>query len=305
MAPIGDKKLAPVVLIIFNRPHLTQLVFDQIRLAQPEQLIVISDGPRPRVESDFQKVEAARAITEKVDWECSVTRDYSATNLGCRNRIVTGLNFAFSLVPEAIILEDDCVPNLDFFYFCTELLEKYRDTNEIFSIGGSLWELPDQKSGPSYSVSKYLSVWGWATWADRWELIDHTMTNWQRLRETDWLHHVCASPMEVVFWHKMFDLTSQTGSPLAQAWDYAIQFALWELGLRVIRPHVNLIHNTGFSTDATHTKMPNQMVTTRQPTSLQWPLAHPPNLMFNTNRDLALQRLRFGGPSLSGLAKNP
>lgn len=36
----------PILLIIFNRPDTTQIVFDQIRKVKPKTLYVFADGPR-------------------------------------------------------------------------------------------------------------------------------------------------------------------------------------------------------------------------------------------------------------------
>ena len=80
----------PVVLIIFNRPDLTARVWEVIRAAKPDRVFVIADGPRNAQERE--KCDEARRIVEKLDWQCDVRRDYSDKNLGCRNRIASGLD---------------------------------------------------------------------------------------------------------------------------------------------------------------------------------------------------------------------
>lgn len=42
----------PVVLILFNRPDLTEIVFDAIAQVKPAQLLVIADGPRDHEEAE-------------------------------------------------------------------------------------------------------------------------------------------------------------------------------------------------------------------------------------------------------------
>jgi aspartyl/asparaginyl beta-hydroxylase (cupin superfamily) len=61
--------ITPVALIIFNRPDLSQIVFNAIRQAQPEQLFVIADGAR--FPEEYQKCEQARHIIQQVDWDSS------------------------------------------------------------------------------------------------------------------------------------------------------------------------------------------------------------------------------------------
>ena len=41
--------------------------------------------------------------------------NYADENLGCRKRISSGISWVFSETEEAIILEDDCIPDLAFF----------------------------------------------------------------------------------------------------------------------------------------------------------------------------------------------
>ncbi len=124
----------PIALIFFKRPEETRIVFNQIKKVKPQKLFLISDGPRNN--EDAEKCAETRKIMENIDWNCTVIKNYSETNLGCRNRVVSGLNWLFDQVDEAIILEDDCVPDETFFYYCEELLEKYRDNHRIMQISG-------------------------------------------------------------------------------------------------------------------------------------------------------------------------
>ena len=130
------KLTTPVVIIIFNRPDTTEKVFQRIRQVKPPQLLVIADAPRPDKPGEVEKCIAARKIVDLVDWKCEVLTNYAEVNLGCRERIYSGLNWAFNLVESAIILEDDCVPHLTFFRFCQELLDIYQDNNKVMAISG-------------------------------------------------------------------------------------------------------------------------------------------------------------------------
>ena len=104
-----------------------------------------------------------------IDWPCQVHRRFSETNLGCEQSIETGLDWAFGLVDRAIVLEDDCLPDVTFFPYAAELLERYRDDQRVWHIAGNQHGVPDALfDGRSYAFSTWASVWGWATWADRW-----------------------------------------------------------------------------------------------------------------------------------------
>ena len=111
--------LAPVVLLGYARPAFTASVFEQIRRAQPAQLLLVMDGPRSNKPGDAENVKRTRELAEQVDWDCEVTRIYSDVNLGLKKRVSSGLTEVFSKVPEAIILEDDCLPDPTFFPYAT------------------------------------------------------------------------------------------------------------------------------------------------------------------------------------------
>jgi len=69
----------PVALIIFNRPAQTRMVFNEIAKAKPSKLFIIADGPRKNKPDDVEKCDAARAVIDRVDWDCEVLKNYSDT----------------------------------------------------------------------------------------------------------------------------------------------------------------------------------------------------------------------------------
>ena len=130
--------IAPVAFFIFNRPALTARVFECIRAARPRKLLVVADGPRPTRPDDAQLCEATRKIVESPDWPCELITSFADGNLGCRRRLSSGLNWVFDQCPEAIVLEDDCVPCRSFFSFCSTMLSRYRDDARIMHVSGTI-----------------------------------------------------------------------------------------------------------------------------------------------------------------------
>ena len=163
----------PIVIIVFNRPQLTRSIFAQIRNLKPKNLFIVSDGARASVNGEKEKVIEVRKIFERIDWNCNVKKNYSDINLGGKKRISSGLSWVFSLVSEAIILEDDCLPALSFFKFCEDMLEKYRDDHRIGMVSGNNYWPVEKISNDSYGFTKYMLTWGWATWSDRWNSFDY------------------------------------------------------------------------------------------------------------------------------------
>jgi len=77
MAPDTDPRSVPVCLFVFNRPETTQQVGERIRAAEPERLYVVADGPRSDQPEDEERCLETRAVTESVDWDCDVRREYA------------------------------------------------------------------------------------------------------------------------------------------------------------------------------------------------------------------------------------
>jgi len=67
---IGWQQKSPVALLIFNRPDTTEAVFQRVRDAKPPKLLVVADGPRANRPGEAEKCAAARAIVNRVDWDC-------------------------------------------------------------------------------------------------------------------------------------------------------------------------------------------------------------------------------------------
>src|SRR5580658_7789828 len=99
----------PVAFFVFNRPEVTERVFAEIARARPRTLLVVADGPRN--EAEWVKCQATRRVVERIDWDCDVMHYYAESNLGCRRRMATGIDWVFSQFEEAILMEDDCLPH--------------------------------------------------------------------------------------------------------------------------------------------------------------------------------------------------
>jgi hypothetical protein len=280
----------PVVLMVFNRPLTTRRVFDQIARARPAKLLVIADGPRSDKPGDRELCRETRAITSAVDWPCEVLTSFASSNLGCGERIVSGLNWAFSVVDEAIILEDDCFPDLSFFPFCEELLDKYRGDSRIAAITGTNLVEGKSKSLNDYYFSRMSGSWGWATWRARWREYDRYLERWPDLRRCSALSEILDRRRDVRYWTGIFDLMFKDGR--ADVWDYQWLYTnLFGHRLSIV-PTVNLITNIGFGMDSTHTREADPRFLPKLK-SVEFPLRHPPAMVAARSLDRRYQKLYF------------
>jgi hypothetical protein len=88
------------------------------------------------VKEKRRNANRCREIVTAVDWDCEVLTNFAETNLGCAERVISGLTWAFEQIESAIILEDDCFPGNDFFRFCEALIPRYKDDDRIGLITG-------------------------------------------------------------------------------------------------------------------------------------------------------------------------
>lgn len=279
--PDSGPATAPVVLIAFNRPEMTRRTLEGIREAAPSRLFVLANGPRPGHPEDPARCRAVREVLESVDWPCEVKRRYSELNCGIDANIELGLDWVFDQVGEAIVLEDDCVANADFFRFCSELLERYRDTEEVWHISGRAPGLPVEAfGGSSYCFAVSYAVTGWATWRRAWRRHRRYFP-----RRHDGSPPAPLAPVELKgsrlltrAGRRYFADVARDPAGSAFAWDaYWWLSVVRERGLAVV-PAANLVVHIGFGADATHTK---REVPQLGHESLGWPLVHPARLEVN------------------------
>ena len=290
----------PVAFFIFRRPECTRLVFDAIRAARPQKLIVVADGWRNEAEREV--CLATRKITEQIDWDCSVERHYSDVNLGCGRRMSSGLSAVFDRHDRAIILEDDCLPTPGFFGFCAELLERYSTNKRVSAISGMSVYPFQNAEGRTYAFSRYSWIWGWATWRRSWQSYDYEIKAWQSLRNTDWLRDLLKDSSSRKHWENIFD---RMLAGEIDTWDYQWVFSCFRQDGLSLVPSVNMVSNIGFGPAATHTKDSVSRAANRPCQDYSGPLIHPPQIEWSTRADaLALRsasHFGFDAPSFGDL----
>lgn len=290
----------PVAFLIFNRPDTTEKVFAAIRQAQPPKLLVVADGPRSDRPGEAEKCQATRAIIDRVDWKCEVLTNYSDVNLGCKARVSSGLDWVFDRVEEAIILEDDCLPDPSFFLFCEKLLNYYRQDERIMVISGDNFQFGRKRTDYSYYFSRYNHCWGWATWKRAWQHYDLKMKLWQQIHNGNWLESILGRPQAVKYWQRVFQATHDE---TINSWAYRWTFACWVQNGLTILPNVNLVSNIGFGTESTHTTSSNNPFADIPREKVHFPLQHPPFIIRDAIADEFTQKTLFNSSAIEGLVK--
>ncbi len=245
----GESFEVPVLILGFNRPEDCRKVIQELRKIKAKEVFFSVDGPRPGSVTDPDRVRAVQELTSLFDWDCNLHVRFLNENLGCKLAISTGITWFFENVEEGIILEDDCVPNRDFFQFCRRMLSKYRDNENVMHISGTSY-LP-KHSNPDYNhyFSSLHEVWGWATWKRAWKHFDLNIKYLEPSKEFSLLRNYFGSRL-VAKWFQRYIEDSK--SPTCTLWSTYWSYAIIERGALSITPCVNLVQNIGFQENATH-----------------------------------------------------
>lgn len=304
----------PIAFFVYNRPELTLKTFSIIQQYRPEVLFIIADGAKyeptsvegienlegtspPKNLNDIENIHSVREICNAVDWPCAAQRLYRDKNYGCRESIVQGLTWVFNQTEQCIILEDDCLPNITFFDFCAELLDRYHDNDKVFTIGGHRPEPLNDSDTNAYYFSKYPSTWGWATWKRAFEGFDPKLNNWSEETHKSWLSDHLGNPVFAHYWSYMLN-NAKKG---ANHWDYAWAYHCWQHDALSIRPSVNLIQNIGFGSNATHTQDATHPFDQLKAGPIPFPLMHASNIDCSKQNDDGIEGLMYSGMRLRQL----
>ena len=137
-----------------------------------------------------------------------------------------------------------------FFWFCEELLERYKGDMRVWHISGDNFQDGVVRGKGDYYFSKYNHIWGWASWANRWEHYDVEMNTYLAFKASNEITNIFFKKNHQKYWSGVFQKVEKNQ---IDTWDYQWTYTvLTNAGLSVL-PNKNLISNLGFGPDATHT----------------------------------------------------
>jgi hypothetical protein len=279
----NDLKVAfsiPILINIYNRPYLTDKVFQVIRHVKPLRLFISADGPKSNGLNDFEICKITREIVKKnIDWKCDTYFLYRDVNVGCRNSVSSAIDWFFYYVDEGIIFEDDTLPDPSFFRFAEVLLKRYRNKPEVMHISGNNHQHGRIRGDGAYYASRFAHSWGWATWRRAWKLYEREMTGFPE----DWesIAARCDLSTPIKAWWKM--ALENTRSGVVTTWDFQWHYTIMKNNGLCLIPNQNLVCNIGVGANATHMKQ-KDVASTIKLSSLKR-FDAPSNLLINNEAD--------------------
>lgn len=245
----------PVALFIFKRSEKAILIINQIAKIAPKKIYLIGDGPRN--ESEREDVEQCRANIEKaITWDCEIIRNYSNNNRGVFNNIAGGAKWVFAREKRAIFLEDDNFPEITFFRYCKELLDKYENDSRVLWICGTNYlESYEPEDGADYVFTKLMLPCGWASWSSKFvKFYDGDLNLYSDpvlLKKVSLGYkNKILLRQNLMSWEIEHERIRRGEKPIS--WDFQMAFSLRVHGLYGIAPKYNQIRNIGIDIHATH-----------------------------------------------------
>lgn len=278
----------PILLITFNRPDHTRRVLTEILKQEPQSLYVCQDGAREGNENDRTKCQEVRDVINELTSAYVVGNKhftlhtlYQPHNLGCGPGPQAGITWFFENAEQGIIMEDDCLPHPDFFGYCEELLNKYKEDERVQLINSTLYH-DRWKCEESYGFSRYMVTGAWAAWRSTWQGFDLDLLGVNAWKFRRHVLRLTKNRAEANWWYfKVKEI--QADKSKKSYWDYQMQIHLFRNNALTIHPKVNLISNIGFDPEGTHTHVDDGRGDKAVYSIL--PLTHPKCLRVDAERD--------------------
>jgi len=247
-----NDNLAPVVLFVYNRPWHTQQMIEALQkneLASESELYIYSDASKN--EFATENVIRVRDYIKTIDGFKRITTIERNKSWGLANSIIDGVTKTVNDYGRVIVLEDDLVTSPYFLRFMNEGLNFYQDNPDIMSISGYTLPPACMKFPKTFTDDVYLnyrnSSWGWATWADRWSLVDWEITDF---------HQFMNDPeQQRLFNHGGDDLTDMLKAQMMgkiNSWAIRFSYAHFKQRMYSVCPHYSYVSNIGHDGTGTH-----------------------------------------------------
>jgi hypothetical protein len=252
----------------------THNLFQIIRKLKPEKLYVAADGANRDIPIDYQICLKTRSVIMP-EWKCETKFLFHDEHLGKSKNVYQAISWLFEQEEDGIILFDDTLPNIDFFHYCEELLEKYRNVPEIMHIGANYLKRRKKYLSNSYHFTAYSFIWGFATWRSTWEGFDLELkkTSDEVFKVIDkYVNH----PFDKIFCHRVYNVLRKFK---LDYWEYQYNFHIWSKNGLCISPNENLVTNVGFK------KRKRRVRKLMKKTAPILPLQHPETIERNRKAD--------------------
>ena len=200
--------------------------------------------------TDGEKADVARTIevatNYKKQWDFDIRIATQKENIGCAVSMISSLNTIFHNEKQLTVLEDDCIPTADFFYFIDASFQEIGKNPKI-GISCGVQFAPVSLTQGDWLLSQYPFNWGWGITKFNWELLSTTITKHEKLKSIE----SQISREECTYWNAG---CRRALAGFTDVWDTLLVREMIRHDSFAILPGVNLVRNVGNDEHALHTQ---------------------------------------------------
>ena len=243
-----------MLLICYQRTESLMTILRTAELAKVGRIYVSIDGPKRGDSRGLEIQGEIRQILEnfKTDFEGKLFIFFRGENRGCAASVISSCEWVFSKEESLFVLEDDCIPSIEFFQFGEAHFNTLVMEDKLMMICGSQFA-PISLTRGAAVYSKYPLVWGWFTTKNKWSVMRQAFIQ----KAPDGKSISSISMAERRYWRAGAKRALQGR---VVVWDTALASYLIENSLQTILPPIPLVSNIGNDEFATHTKESNQFL---------------------------------------------
>ncbi|MBQ3556198.1 MAG: glycosyltransferase [Oscillospiraceae bacterium] len=244
--------IAPIVLFVYNRPKHTEEVLRSLAActyAKEASLYIFSDAAKRPAAAEA--VEQVRDIIQHEKWTTcfkQVTIVKAAQNKGLAKSVISGVTQVINEHGHVIVVEDDNRVSEDFIDYMSRALEFYQNNPKVGFIGAYKVPIPIPKD---YRHDVFLmgrgSSYSWATWKDRWDLVDWDVSDYETFRKD--------KAARVHFNEYGEDRAAMLDAQMAgsiDSWAIRFGYAMFKNNRYAILPVKTRVENIGFDGSGVH-----------------------------------------------------
>lgn len=247
--------LAPIVLFCYNRPWHVEQTLNALSLnhgADQSVLYIFCDGPKAEATpKQIEKINEVRKVVRQKKWCKDVIIKEASSNKGLANSIIDGVSEVIDQHGKVIVLEDDLITSPYFLKYMNKALDYYEKIMGVFSISAnrpplSKMHIPNDYPYDVFACLRSYST-GWATWKDRWEKVDWTMS---------YLDEFLLHPEQVSAFNRcgddMTEMLHMQREGKIDSWAIRFSFAHFQHHAVAISPCFSYVSNIGFDGSGIH-----------------------------------------------------
>ena len=241
----------PVLFVTFVRPDYARQTWEGIKATKPKTLYFYSNKGRAEKEGEVERNNEIRSYINEIDWDCDLHIFFREECVNVYDSLRGAIDWLFDNEERGIILEEDCVPTKAFFSFVDQMIEKFKEDKRVWCISGDNI-IKQNPSGYDYIFSHLHAMYGWASWRDRWRMVN-------------WDHLYIKETIDEHIYYRLFKTKEQAKAKekalsnmedmlyRTKCWDYIFGLCMDQYHALTVQPKEHLVKNIGV-TGQHHTK---------------------------------------------------